>query len=258
MLHVNDLFKKVHFMSSPVYAVGDIHGNLEKLERALSHIEADGGPDARIVFLGDYVDRGPDSRGVLDRLSSGLAEGRNWICLKGNHDRMFEWFLEKPRPLHDPYLLVGYHWGHDRIGGLETLASYGVTVADRTRLKDVARAARAAVPERHKLFLRSLPLSHSAAGLFFVHAGVRPGVPFKDQIDDDLLWIRNTFLKDETDHGAVVVHGHTVVTKPERYRNRINLDTGAGYGKALTVGVFENGEVWTLGPGGRVPLAVMR
>ncbi len=244
-------------MTSAIYAVGDIHGNLTKLDNALEHIEADGGPDARIVFLGDYVDRGPDSQGVIERLSQGLAEGRNWTCLKGNHDRLFEWFLAEPHPLHDPQLLVGYHWLHKNIGGLETLASYGVSVKERARLRDVAFSAREMVPEAHKGFLRSLHLSHEQPGLFFVHAGVRPGIPLASQDEDDLVWIRSTFLMDPGDHGALVVHGHTVVETPERHRNRVNLDTGAGYGRALTVGVFEDGEIWTLGADGRVPLPVL-
>ncbi|MEL7153593.1 MAG: metallophosphoesterase, partial [Pseudomonadota bacterium] len=114
-------------MSGPIYAVGDIHGYTDELERALELIERDGGANAETIFVGDYVDRGPDSAGVLDILIEGQAEGRNWITLKGNHDRLFEWFMEDP-PRNDPHLLVGLHWFHERIGGLETMGSYGVSL----------------------------------------------------------------------------------------------------------------------------------
>jgi len=123
-------------MTQPIYAIGDIHGQLEMLEQALARIETDGGSDAPIVFLGDYVDRGPNSRGVIDRLVTGKTAGKPWRFLKGNHDRMFEWFMQSP-PKHDPHMLVGYHWLHERLGGIETLASYDVTFPDRTRLEDV-------------------------------------------------------------------------------------------------------------------------
>ena len=112
-----------------IYAIGDIHGQLAMLEDALRRIEADGGPDARIVFLGDYTDRGPNSRGVIERLAQGKAEARNWVFLMGNHDRMFSMFLAD-YPRNDDRLLVGYHWLHPRIGGIETLASYGIEVPE--------------------------------------------------------------------------------------------------------------------------------
>ena len=109
-------------MTSPIYAIGDIHGQLAMLEQALALIEADGGADARIVFLGDYTDRGSDSRGVIERLVQGQAAGRNWVFLKGNHDRMFSMVSRGLRRATTPRLLVGYHWLHERIGGIETLA----------------------------------------------------------------------------------------------------------------------------------------
>ena len=99
-------------MSERIYAVGDIHGQREMLDAALKRIDNDGGGDARIVFLGDYVDRGPDSAGVIGRLADGLAGGRNWVCLKGNHDRLFEWFVAPPKPRNDPHLIIGYDWTH--------------------------------------------------------------------------------------------------------------------------------------------------
>ena len=169
---------------SPIYAVGDIHGQSAMLDRALELIEADGGPDAQIVFVGDYTDRGQDSIGVLDRLIEGQANGRPWITLKGNHDRMFEWFMQDT-PRHDPHMLVGYHWFHERIGGIETMASYGVFLPDRIRLEDLHAMAKDLVPQEHVDFLRNLRLSYQTDELFFVHAGIRPGVALGDQSEND-------------------------------------------------------------------------
>ncbi|MFP7569544.1 metallophosphoesterase family protein [Marivita sp. S2033] len=245
-------------MTRALYAIGDIHGQLRLLDKALRWIEADGGHDARIVFLGDYVDRGPDSRGVLDTLVTGRAEGQDWICLKGNHDRFFEWFLHPDGPRTDPHLLVGYHWFHHNIGGLETIQSYGMGRPDGVRQRDLARALHEVVPEEHKDFLRGLKLWHRQENYFFVHAGIRPGVSLEQQDEHDLLWIRSEFHDDPRGHGAVVVHGHTPVDRPERYSNRINLDTGAGYGRPLSVAVFEGDEVFNLTSKGRQPLHTRR
>ncbi|CAN0040830.1 unnamed protein product [Chrysoparadoxa australica] len=241
-------------MTETLYAIGDIHGQLAMLEDALDRIERDGGPNARIVFLGDYVDRGPDSCGVIERLRQGLAEGRNWICLKGNHDRLFEWFVAPPVPRQDSHLLIGYHWFHERIGGLETAQSYGVDVPERIRQKELAAEFRAALPDGHLAFLQGLQLSHREMGKFFVHAGVRPGVSLTDQDEEDLLWIRQEFLEDTRDHGALIVHGHTPVKAPELKPNRLNLDTGAGYGRPMSIAVFEADEIFALERSGRVRL----
>lgn len=240
-------------MTAPIYAIGDIHGQLEMLEEALARIRADGGPDARIVFLGDYIDRGPDSRGVIERLAQGQAAGRNWICLKGNHDRMFEWFLEGV-PRHDPHLLIGYHWLHERIGGIETLASYGLTFEDRTRLDDLHARAREAIPVPHAEFLRSLLPVYETLDIAFVHAGIRPGVPLSGQSENDLVWIRKAFHDHTGPHPKLIVHGHTPVDRATHYGNRVNLDTGAGYGRQLTAAVFEGRDCWLLSDAGRQPL----
>jgi serine/threonine protein phosphatase 1 len=241
-------------MTQPIYAIGDIHGQLAKLEDALALIDSDsGGTNAPVVFLGDYVDRGPDSRGVLDLLCAGLDTGRNWICLKGNHDRLMEWYLQTP-PVHDPYLLVGFDWMHARIGGRETVASYGITDIDGRRMFELADEIRAAVPATHLQFLRDLYLSHHVPDLFFVHAGIRPGVPLDAQDETDLLWIRQEFHDDTRDHGALIVHGHTPLDAAQHFGNRVNLDSGAGYGRAITAAVFENGQVWQLTPKGRMKL----
>jgi len=235
-----------------IYAIGDIHGQRAMLEDALSRIDRDGG--GRVVFLGDYVDRGPDSHGVIDLLANGQHEGRDWVFLKGNHDRFFEWFIHPDGPRFDPYLLVGYHWFHERIGGVETVGSYGVTLPDSIRKTDLAQQLNDVVPESHARFLRGLQLHHAQDGLFFVHAGIRPGVPLTAQVEQDLLWIREEFHADTRDHGALIVHGHTPVKAPQRWNNRVNLDTGAGMGRGLTTAVFEGGEVFVLTPNGREPL----
>ena len=240
-------------MSQSIYAIGDIHGQQSQLDRALALIEADGGSDANIVFLGDYTDRGPDSRSVLDTLVAGQEAGRNWTFLKGNHDRMFEWFMQRPI-LHDPYMMVELYWLHPRLGGDTTLASYGVDAHGQRREKDVQADARAAVPPSHVAFLENLVLSHTVGDLMFVHAGIRPGVALKDQSEEDLLWIRGEFHNHTDAHPKVIVHGHTPIDTATHYGNRVNLDTGAGYGAPLTAAVFEGTEGWLLTDKGRVPL----
>jgi len=237
-------------MTQPIYAIGDIHGQLEMLENALALIEADGGTDAHIIFLGDYVDRGMHSKGVIERLATGKAAGKPWRFLKGNHDRMFEWFME-PIPRHDPYLLIGYHWLHEKLGGTTTLASYGVDASEERRLFNVHADALKAVPHHHLRFLQDCEISIFAGPLFFTHAGVRPGVALHDQAEDDLVWIRNEFSSNRRDHGALVVHGHTPVAAPLHAGNHVNLDTGAGYGKPLTTAVFKDTQVHILTDRGR-------
>lgn len=240
-------------MQNPIYAIGDIHGQIHELDRVLTLIEADGGPEAQITFLGDYTDRGAHSRATLDTLIKGRDEGRNWTFLKGNHDRMFEWFMQDPLR-HDPYLMIKLYWLHPRLGGDTTLASYGVDAHEDRREKDVHADARAAVPQAHLDFLASLQLTHDAGDIFFVHAGIRPMVPLADQDEEDLLWIRQEFHNHTGPHPKLIVHGHTPVEIAMHYGNRVNLDTGAGYGKPLTAAVFEGGQVWTLTDKGRAAL----
>ncbi|MEL7301215.1 MAG: metallophosphoesterase family protein [Pseudomonadota bacterium] len=237
-----------------IYAVGDIHGHIEKLDHALALIEADGGRDAEVVFVGDYIDRGPDSRAVIERLATGQAKGRRWTCLKGNHDRLMEWFFHPDGPKQDPHILVGYHWLHKAFGGAETLASYGVDVPERIRLGDLAARARKHVPQDHIAFLRGLPLFHEAGPLLFVHAGIRPGVPLAEQAENDLVWIRDGFLDDETVHPHLVVHGHTPVETPTHFRNRVAIDSGAAFGRPLVPVACEGREIYALTEAGRVAL----
>ncbi len=256
-----------------VYAIGDIHGHLEQLDRALRLVEADGGPDAPIVFLGDYTDRGPDSAAVLDRLIAGRDAGRPWRFCKGNHDRMFQRFLAFGRE-NDARISSGKSWFNRALGGARTLGSYGLagealaflhnggieTLAsyelgdERLSGPELACAARRAVPVAHRDFLDELALYHREGDLLFVHAGLRPGVPLDRQSEDDLLWIRGEWLDSTADHGWLVVHGHTALDGPVHYGNRVNLDGGAGYGNPLVPAVFEGRRAWTLDEGGRTPL----
>lgn len=239
------------------YAIGDIHGHLDRLREAHARIAADrartGDSEAPVIHLGDLVDRGPDCRGVLQFLIDGLAEGQPWLVLKGNHDRLFARFLDDPRAP-DPRLRAGLSWLHPALGGAATLASYGVAnPGDRPVGKVHADAVRL-VPEAHRAFLAGLPLWHRRGAALFVHAGIRPGVPLQVQVEDDLVWIREPFLSDTREHGFLVVHGHTAIETPMHCGNRVNIDTRAGYGGPLTAIVVEGRDVWVLAEDGREPL----
>lgn len=237
-------------MTSSLYVIGDIHGEIAMLETALDRIATDGGADAPMIGLGDLVDRGPGSSAVIELLLQGKAAGRDWTVLKGNHDRMFQRFLEDGR-VHDPRVVSGVDWLNPRLGGDKTLNAYGVDTDPARPVTHMLQDARAAVPAAHLAFLRDMPLFHQAQGMLFVHAGIVPGVPLADQAEDDLLWIRGPFLDHTEAHPWLVVHGHTALEAAAHCGNRINLDSGAGYGRPLTVAVFEAGEVWTLEPDGR-------
>jgi diadenosine tetraphosphatase ApaH/serine/threonine PP2A family protein phosphatase len=218
-----------------IYAIGDIHGRLDLLERAITAIRRDVeqyGPAALTVTLGDYIDRGPQSRGVLDRLIENPFP-TSYVALKGNHEALLEDFLADPA--------TGPHWRQQ--GGVETLQSYGIHLrglmpADFAEARNQLRAA---LPASHLNFLRSLKTSLSRGKYFFCHAGVRPGVPLERQSEDDLLWIRDEFLNRHTDFGKIVVHGHTPVPEPEVLPNRIGIDTGAFATGRLTCVVLSGG-----------------
>lgn len=237
-------------MPRPLYAIGDVHGHLNKLEAAIADIDRDGGTEAQVIFLGDLVDRGPDSKGVIDFVMQGLAQRRNWTVLTGNHDRMFRYFME-PSPRVDMRLRPDLYWLHERLGGMDTLASYGVDLGPDARLHEIHKAAQAVVPDTHVRFLTGLPYYSHHEDLLFVHAGVRPEVSLEDQVLDDLVWIREDFLTYHKPHPWLVVHGHTPVERATHFGNHVNLDSGAGFGRALSVGVFEGGRVWTLDARGR-------
>ncbi len=222
------------FANTRAYAIGDIHGRLDLLQRAIDAIHLDTqerGPDAVTVTLGDYIDRGPASREVLDLLA-GNPFPTPHVALKGNHEAVFEGFLKAGAG--------GDHWR--KFGGLETLHSYGVPVADVMlgRNFDVAaERLRAVLPDTHRAFLASLRTSYTHGGYFFCHAGVRPGVALAQQSETDLLWIREDFLGSTMDFGKIVVHGHTPVEAPDVRPNRINIDTGAFITRQLTCVVLD-------------------
>ncbi len=222
--------------NAPLYVIGDIHGRLDLLDRLIEAIYRDAGArgtGSLTVTVGDYIDRGPDSRGVIGRLMANPFPGR-YVALKGNHEAIMESFLADPH--------VGTHWQH--LGGLETLRSFGVPVSASWGRQNFAQAAeqlRAALTPEETRFLASLRTSLSVGPYFICHAGVRPGVPLDQQSEEDLLWIRDEFLTSEMDFGKVVVHGHTPVPEPEVKPNRINIDTGAFIRGRLTCVVLEDG-----------------
>lgn len=239
------------------YAVGDIHGQIEKLHGAHALIQADrsrcNDATATVVHVGDLVDRGPDSAGVISLLMEGIDRGEPWKVLKGNHDRMFYGFMEDHRH-HDPILRPDLPWMNPRLGGDTTMLSYGVVDAFERDLAEVHAEATRKIPNAHMAFLRGLDTYYREGNVVFVHAGIRPGVPLENQIEDDLTWIRKGFLEDTTDHGFLVVHGHTMIDAPTHYGNRLNIDSGAGRGGPLSAVVIEDGAAWLLTSEGRMPL----
>lgn len=237
------------------YAIGDIHGHLDKLVDLQGLIACDmenHGP-APIVHVGDLVDRGPNCRGVIEHLSGGIAQGQDWIVLKGNHDRMFTGFLRDPS-WRDPCLRADLSYLHPKIGGAETLSSYGVAHPGDRPVAPVHADAVAAVPMAHLQFMQSLPTWHQRGDTVFVHAGILPGIALPHQHEDDLTWIRKPFLDDPRDHGPLIVHGHTAIDRPTHYGNRVNIDSSVAYGGPLSAIVIEGRKVWHLTPKGRLRL----
>ncbi len=221
-----------------LYAIGDVHGRLDLLGRMHEAIDAeissDRPADWRVIHVGDYVDRGPDSRGVIDFLIDRRESNPRNIMLGGNHDFGLIEFLAEPSPLS---LFA-------RNGGRETAMSYGVNgdPAEQAGASEMARALRDRIPQRHLDFLGELPLSVSFGDYFFCHAGIRPSVPLEEQQRDDLIWIRNVFLDYPGLHPKVIVHGHTPRPEPEVMANRVDVDTGAFKSGILTAFVAEGGD----------------
>jgi serine/threonine protein phosphatase 1 len=223
-----------------VYAIGDVHGRVDLLEKLYGLIAADlkAHPVEKVmeVFLGDYVDRGPNSREVIDWMLAGPRVARKRICLRGNHELMMQAFLEDAS-------VIG-SWG--QYGGLETLYSYGVKVKlpmGDERHEEVQQAFRAVLPASHAEFLRSLRPMASAGGYYFAHAGINPARPLADQVEDDLYWIREPFLSHGRALEKIVVHGHTPTELPEVEVHRIGIDTGAYVTGRLTSAVLEGPEL---------------
>src|SRR5215467_1756050 len=219
-----------------IYAIGDIHGCIYHLTQLLAsietHVTAFPVPRPILVFLGDYVDRGPASREVIDQLIV-VRERREVVFLKGNHESYLIEFLKNPAILPEWF----------QYGGLDTLRSYGITPSSHCDPKEhesLAAALSLAMRRRgHLEFLDQLKISYVCEDFLFVHAGVRPGIALDQQSEEDLLWIRDDFLHYEGDLGKIVVHGHTPVLHPEVCSNRINVDTGAYATGRLTCLIIE-------------------
>lgn len=213
-----------------VYAIGDVHGRCDLLEALLARIDAERAASARtvdhLILLGDLIDRGPDSRGVLDLVLARLAEDTTLTVLGGNHEAMLVTLLEG-----DMWHLES--WLH--FGGEECATSYGLDpIALLAEPERAAERLRAAIPGAHQTLLRNLRDSVQVGDVLFAHAGIRPGVAIDAQDPQDLRWIRLPFLRSTADHGVLVVHGHTVVGEPEVHPNRIAIDTGASATGRLT------------------------
>jgi serine/threonine protein phosphatase 1 len=222
-----------------LYAIGDVHGRADLLERVFGRIDAHqtANPALRpvAILLGDYVDRGPASKEVLDLLIARM-ETQETVYLKGNHETYLLRFLRQPSVLRD--------W--TMIGGRETLMSYGLKppiAADAKVEKELSSALKAVFPKSHQHLLGHLPISFTCGEYFFVHAGVKPGVPLAKQREEDLLWIRDEFLLHEENFGKIVVHGHTPVPELDIRHNRINIDTGAYATGRLTCLIMEHDNV---------------
>jgi len=222
-----------------IYAVGDIHGRVDLLAAIHQRIAADAlrrpARQRIVVYLGDYISRGVDSRAVVDRVREWLPEAFRRVALKGNHEDLLLRFLGGD-------LDAGRHWfDYD---GLDALADYGVASADRQARDDASvellrERFAAALPQAHLEFFRALPVSYRAGDYFFVHGGVRPGIPLAQQDDHDCMWIRKTFLDSELEHGALIVHGHSISAQPVVRHNRIGIDTGAYRSGVLTCLVLD-------------------
>ncbi|MBN9036078.1 MAG: serine/threonine protein phosphatase [Rhizobiales bacterium] len=226
----------IHFLDAKgpdgirVYAVGDVHGRRDLIEamhdRIGEEIARDGVADWRIVHLGDYVDRGPDTAGVLDFLTSRIAGEPRIVALAGNHDVALVDFLA-----HGDRTQM-----FRRFGGNDTARSYGTHVDFATAATAEAgrQALARAMPQAHLDFLSGLPRAVAFGDFFFCHAGIRPGVPLERQDPEDLIWIREPFLGHPGLHPKVIVHGHTPHDEAELMPNRVDLDTLAYASGRLT------------------------
>lgn len=228
-----------------LYAVGDLHGRLDLLQALLAGIQAHAlsqeGTHVQVIFLGDYLSRGIDSRAVVDLVRGWCPEALRArlgvVTLKGNHEDLALRFLAGD-------LQAARHWfDYD---GLDALRDYGVPLPPATPeplddacLQQLRQAFADALPASHRAFLDALTVSHRAGDYLFVHAGVRPGIALEAQTERDQMWIRQRFLDSEREHGALVVHGHTISPEPQLRPNRIGIDTGAYESGVLTCLVLQ-------------------
>lgn len=218
-----------------LYCVGDIHGRLDLLEELHEMIRADGreftGSKA-VIYLGDFIDRGSQSKQVIDLLIEQPLDGFEAIHLMGNHEQTLLDFLAEPQAA---AAWLGF-------GGQVTLLSYGVGLG-RVQMMQQVEVLRDELEEKlpgsHLEFLTSCKVTHTEGNYCFVHAGIRPGVPLEQQVPQDLMWIRDEFIRSKQDHGVIVVHGHSITEEVEMQPNRIGIDTGAYYSGLLTALVLE-------------------
>lgn len=228
------------------YVIGDIHGRLDLLETLLAMVEDDfrSRPKRKtsIVFLGDLIDRGPSSAGVIEHLRNYRPGFAKPLFLMGNHEEVLLRVAAGEADLIPSWL---------RFGGIETLASYGLDAAKLTGVPDTEAVARVkeVIPQSHLRFLSGLADTVSFGDYLFVHAGIRPGVEISEQSKTDLRWIREPFLEDRSERGFVVVHGHTISQRIEITPNRIGIDTGAFYTGKLTALAVEGVRRWFLQTG---------
>lgn len=230
------------------YVVGDIHGRLDLLDQLLEliHSELERRPARKtlLVFVGDLIDRGPASAQVVERLRTYRSRGVRPVFLLGNHEEVLLRILAGESSLIPSWL---------KFGGAECLASYGVATRSLRAMSgdEAAAAIRDAIPLTHVKFLEGFVDTCRFGDYLFVHAGIRPGVQIEQQRQADLRWIREPFLFDDTDHGFVVVHGHTICPQVEERANRIAIDTGAYRTGILTALAIEGAERWYLDTGER-------
>jgi serine/threonine protein phosphatase 1 len=226
-----------------IYAIGDVHGRFDLLQDLIARIEADnstrGQAETHVVMLGDLIDRGPQSREIVDLFLKGAPAFAEWHFVQGNHEEMLLRMIDEPDSSALPHFL--------RYGGRETFESYGapqlvLDMPDRYAPDTLPFY----VPEAHRAFMREMHDGVQFGDYFFTHAGIRPGVPLPEQDRQDLRWIRREFLDSEADHGVVVVHGHTVLEEVEIKPNRIGIDTGAYRTGRLTALGLEGAERWLI------------
>ncbi len=228
------------------YAVGDIHGRLDLLEDLLGRIEADNRARRRartsIIFLGDLIDRGPESAQVVERLRLYRPDFAKTIFIMGNHEEVLLRILAGESELIRDWL---------QFGGAECARSYGIDPAKLRGMRgpEAIQLLKRSIPREQVQFLSSFVDTASFGNYLFVHAGIRPGVPLANQVPHDLRWIRMPFLSDESDHGRIVVHGHTISEEVEVRANRIGVDTGAYHTGMLSAVGLQGDERWLLQTG---------
>lgn len=226
-----------------LYAIGDVHGRLDLLDQLLARIEEDdasrGGAQTGIILLGDLIDRGPDSAGVVERVRQMCASRNDIRCLCGNHEEILLGAYDGDSDLVRLFL---------RAGGYEALLSYGMDAAaiDHASIAELVEMMERNIPGEQIAFLRSLEDYVVEGDYLFVHAGIRPGLPIEQQTSRDLRWIRQPFLDHGGSHGKIVIHGHTITEQVDERANRIGIDTGAYRTGCLTALGIEGEQRWII------------